>query len=73
VKWGKVSWKALRAILAAAAAFGAYAGLEFLLQAFDTPEELRQIGAPEYLVPLLLGIGAGLRNWLKHRKTAPSS
>ena len=70
MKWGKVSWKALRAILGAAAAFALYAGAQFLLAAFDSREELLQIGAPEYLVPILLGLGAGLRNWLKHRKGA---
>ena len=68
MKWNKVSWKALRGIGAGALAFGAYAALEFLLHAFDTPEELLQIGSPVWLVPILLGIGAGLRNWLKHRK-----
>lgn len=69
-KWSKASWKGLRAALGSALAIGAVATGEALLTAADTKEELLQLGAPALLVPILLGVGAVARNWLKQRRKA---
>ena len=69
-KWSKASWKGLRAALAGAAAIGAVAVGEALLAAADTEAELLQLGAPVLLIPVLLGVGAVGRNYLKQRKKA---
>ena len=68
VKWGKVAWKTLRPLLGAAALAAAYEGGRILLEMTDTAGELQELGAPVFVIPILLALGAGLRNWLKHRK-----
>lgn len=68
VKWGKVAWKTVRPLLGAAALAAAYEGGRVLLEMVDTAVELQQLGAPALLIPVLLALGAGARNWLKHRK-----
>jgi hypothetical protein len=69
-KWSKASWKGLRAALGSALAIAVVAFGEALLSSADTAEELLQLGAPALLVPVLLGVGAVLRNWLKQKKKA---
>lgn len=66
--WMKNLWKAVRAGLGLALAAMLYAGFDVLSRQFDTPEELAGLGAPQFLIPLLLAVLVSLRNWLKHKK-----
>lgn len=68
--WSKTTWKTIRPILSAAAMLGVYAAAKSILDATDTADELLNIGVPAIVVPVLLGIGAGARNWLKHHAQA---
>jgi len=67
--WAKVAWKGMRATLAGAAAVALYAGAEVVLSGLDTAGELSALGVPAVAIPVLLGLGAAARNWLKHRNT----
>lgn len=67
-KWSKAGKKGLRAALAGALTVGAMAAGEALLSATDTAAELQGLGAPALLVPVLLGVGAVIRNRLKKKK-----
>lgn len=69
-KWSKASRKGLRAAVGSALAIAAVAFGEGLISAADTKEELLGLGAPAVLIPVLLGLGAMARNWLKQKKKA---
>jgi hypothetical protein len=66
--WAKTAWKGVRAGLGVALAAALYAGVGVLLEQFDSPEELAALGLPAVAIPILVALGAMLRNWLKHRK-----
>jgi len=66
--WTKNLWKAVRAALGVALAAGLYAVFDVLSQSFDTPAELEGMGAPQFLIPLILAVLVSLRNWMKHSK-----
>ena len=66
--WKKVWTKGIRAALAGLASVAAIAAGEAVLGKLDSPEELAAYGVPAIAIPILLGLGASLRNWLKHRK-----
>jgi hypothetical protein len=68
--WTKNAWKAVRAALGVALAAGLYAVFDVLSPSFDTPAELEGMGAPQFLIPLILAVLVSLRNWLKHSKGA---
>lgn len=68
MQWAKVAWKGLRATLAGAAVVGLYAAAEVVLNGLDSAGELTALGVPAVVIPVLLGLGAAARNWLKHSK-----
>lgn len=72
-KLSKGAWKGIRAALGSALALGAVAVGDALLTKADTPEELIGLGAPALLIPVLLGLGATARNYLKVKKQARRS
>ena len=66
--WTKNLWKSVRAALGVALAAGLYALFEVLSQQFDTPAELEGMGAPQFMIPLILAVLVSFRNWMKHKK-----
>lgn len=66
--WKKVWTKGLRAALAGVASVALVAAGEAALGTVDSAEELAAYGVPAVAIPILLGLGASARNWLKHRK-----
>jgi hypothetical protein len=66
--WAKGIWKGVRGALGVALAAALYAGGDVFLSHFDTPQELAAVGTPAVVIPILVGLGALLRNYLKHRK-----
>jgi hypothetical protein len=66
--WNKNVWKALKAGLISAGTIAAFAGVEVLLQSFDTGEELGAIGIPVMVIPVIVAVVASLKNYLKVQK-----
>jgi hypothetical protein len=59
--------KGVQAALWVALAAALYEGGGIFLSYFDTPEELAAVGAPQVVIPVLVALGAMLRNYIKHR------
>ena len=63
--WTKNLWKGIRAMLGVALSAALVAGLSTLLGFVDTPEELLALGLPAMFIPIVGGVLASLRNYLK--------
>jgi hypothetical protein len=66
--WAKNGWKAVRGGLGVVLAAALFAGLETLMQQIGNPEFWQQIGAPQFMIPVILAVLVSFRNWLKHKK-----
>jgi len=66
--WTKNLWKALRGGLGVILAAALYAALDALMALVGNPGFWGAIGAPAFIIPIIVAALVSFRNWLKHKK-----